>query len=55
MVLADACLLTETVLQAGNIAIAATTANRAIGFLFLEVGVSAALAGSAKIIGNSSE
>ena len=55
MVFADACLLTETVLQAGNIAIAATTANRAIGLLFLWLGAAILLAGSAKIIGNSNE
>ena len=55
MVLADACLLTETVLQAGNIAMADISANIAKGFLSLGVGVGALLTGSAKIIGNSSE
>src|SRR5699024_6635257 len=59
MVFAEGCLLTETVLQAGNIAKAATTASRAKGVLFLCLhsclcssdGVS--LAGSANIIGHS--
>src|SRR5699024_19530 len=64
MVFAEGCLLTETVLQAGNIAMAATTASRAKGVLFLCLylylcsclcssdGIS--LAGSANIIGHSS-
>src|SRR5699024_671140 len=61
MVFAEGCLLTETVLQAGNIAMAATTASRAKGVLFLCLylylylcssdGIS--LAGSANIIGHS--
>src|SRR5690606_9412227 len=58
MVFAEGCLLTETVLQAGNIAMAATTASRAKGVLFLCLylcssdGIS--LAESSNIIGHSS-
>src|SRR5699024_5691828 len=58
MVFAEGSLLTETVLQAGNIAMAATTASRAKGVLFLCLylyssdGIS--LAESANIIGHSS-
>ena len=53
MVFAEACLLTEIVLQAGNSAIAETNASSAIGFIFLLIGVGASLTGSAKNIGNS--
>jgi len=55
MVFAEACLLTETVLQAGNSAIAATTANKVRGLLlFLFSGDGIPLAGSANIIDYSS-